>query len=208
MPANSYIATTVLPSYWGWTAYTPVIPKLYWDVYSQEERIKRLCIENDKIIHYIDMVVQHINENDSNFQEQIDNILDSVTQQLEEQNALITEQLEAQNLRIQQQFATQQAWVTEQNNKLRQYVDQKLQEFSESSTIWDVTSGQYLPSQQAMRRLMQVLTYNNTGDRQLVSTMAEKPVSELAESTIYYNNFSERENVVMNDQNHSVYEED
>lgn len=51
-----------IPSYWGWTEYTPVIPKLYWDVYSQEERIKRLCMEYDKIIHYASMVADETNK--------------------------------------------------------------------------------------------------------------------------------------------------
>lgn len=31
------------PRWWAYTDYTPVIPKFYWDVYSQEERIKAIC---------------------------------------------------------------------------------------------------------------------------------------------------------------------
>lgn len=31
------------PRWWAFTDYTPVIPKFYWDVYSQEERIKAIC---------------------------------------------------------------------------------------------------------------------------------------------------------------------
>lgn len=31
------------PRWWAYTDYTPVIPKFYWDVYSQEERIKTIC---------------------------------------------------------------------------------------------------------------------------------------------------------------------
>lgn len=31
------------PRWWNFTEYTPVIPKFYWDVYSQEERIKVIC---------------------------------------------------------------------------------------------------------------------------------------------------------------------
>ena len=33
------------------TEYTPVIPKIYWDVYSQEESYKWLCLEYDKLMH-------------------------------------------------------------------------------------------------------------------------------------------------------------
>lgn len=39
-------------AYAGWTVSEPVIPKLYWDVYSQEERIKRICIGLHKVEEY------------------------------------------------------------------------------------------------------------------------------------------------------------
>ena len=32
--------TWPLVGYWGWIPSTPVIPKLYWDVYSDEQRTK------------------------------------------------------------------------------------------------------------------------------------------------------------------------
>ena len=31
------------PRWWAFADYTPIIPKFYWDVYSQEERIKAIC---------------------------------------------------------------------------------------------------------------------------------------------------------------------
>lgn len=40
------------PPYSGYTWSTPVVPKLYWDVYSQEQRIKALCMEYAKLIAY------------------------------------------------------------------------------------------------------------------------------------------------------------
>lgn len=39
----------------------PVIPKFYWDVYSQEQRIKKLCEELHKLIHYADYLGMNIN---------------------------------------------------------------------------------------------------------------------------------------------------
>jgi hypothetical protein len=50
-----------LPSFFGWNAYTPVIPKLYWDIYSQEERIKRLCLQYDKLCHYASAIAEKEN---------------------------------------------------------------------------------------------------------------------------------------------------
>ena len=42
----------VIPPFAGFTEFTPTIPKLYWDVHSQEQRIHRICDMLDKIICY------------------------------------------------------------------------------------------------------------------------------------------------------------
>lgn len=54
---------SMLPRFPWITQYTPVIPKLYWDVYSQEERIKWICQEYDRIIHYLYDVCKQTNTN-------------------------------------------------------------------------------------------------------------------------------------------------
>ena len=43
----------IVPIY-GFSAFTPTVPKLYWNVKSQEQRILRLCDLVDKIICYSD----------------------------------------------------------------------------------------------------------------------------------------------------------
>ena len=52
-----------IPPYSGFTAFTPTIPKFYWDVYSQEERIKAICMEAHKIITYCDANADAVNAN-------------------------------------------------------------------------------------------------------------------------------------------------
>lgn len=59
---NTYVAT-LLPLYQAFTQYTPVIPKMYWDVYSQEERIKAICKEIGKIVAYANKLGIQINTN-------------------------------------------------------------------------------------------------------------------------------------------------
>ena len=91
---NTVINTNQInvPPYWGWTAYTPTIPKLYWDVYSQEERIKRLCVEYDKLTHYSSMLAEHINELDEAVSEELKKTLNEVNnaiKNLEEEWKLI-----------------------------------------------------------------------------------------------------------------------
>ena len=58
----SYLPGLNFPIYSGWTQYTPVIPKLYWDVYSAEQRMKQLCLSFDKVEHYLDYIAGLMNE--------------------------------------------------------------------------------------------------------------------------------------------------
>lgn len=69
---------SVVPFY-GWTEYTPVIPKMYWDVYSQEERIKLLLKDHDKLVHYASYLAEQIqknNDNQSSLEEQFQKFIE------------------------------------------------------------------------------------------------------------------------------------
>lgn len=44
------------PYFAGFTEFTPTIPKLYWNVESQEQRVLALCRQLHKLICYIDYV--------------------------------------------------------------------------------------------------------------------------------------------------------
>lgn len=52
-----------VPPFWGFTEFTPTIPKLYWDVRSQEQRILRICEMLDKLICYSDFLGDRIDLN-------------------------------------------------------------------------------------------------------------------------------------------------
>lgn len=58
----SYLPTLNWPIYSGWTQFTPTIPKLYWDVYSQEQRIKELCENYWKSEQYLDFIAEITNQ--------------------------------------------------------------------------------------------------------------------------------------------------
>jgi hypothetical protein len=58
------------------TQYTPVIPKLYWDVYSAEQRMKWLCMEWDRIEHYMLDLCNQTNRNSE--------VIDALQRQFEE----------------------------------------------------------------------------------------------------------------------------
>lgn len=68
---GTYLPGLNFPIYSGWTQYTPVIPKLYWDVYSSEQRMKQLCRNFDKVEHYLDYVAELMNEWNIEFSEEM-----------------------------------------------------------------------------------------------------------------------------------------
>lgn len=88
-----------IPRYFGFTEFTPVIPQLYWNVYSNEQRMKAICKELCKLIHYADMLginVQELKEilqeiQEGKFDEQIS---EAIEQWFEENEPEIMQQLE------------------------------------------------------------------------------------------------------------------
>lgn len=80
------------PIYSGWTTYTPVIPKLYYNVYSAEQRIKQLCMNFDKVEHYLDYIASLMNEWNIEFTDDIEAELKKMWDEIHSgyQNALDT----------------------------------------------------------------------------------------------------------------------
>lgn len=68
----SYLPNLQFPIYSGWTKFTPVIPKLYWDAYSQEQIIKELCKNFHKVEEYLDYIAELMNEWNVNFDEEME----------------------------------------------------------------------------------------------------------------------------------------
>lgn len=52
-----------VPWFAGFTEFTPTIPKMYWDVESQEQRIHAICKQLHKLVCYADMLGDKININ-------------------------------------------------------------------------------------------------------------------------------------------------
>lgn len=69
---STYLPWLNFPIYSGWTQYSPVIPKLYWNVYSAEQRLKQLCMSFDKVEHYLDYIAEQMNEWNIDFNEEIE----------------------------------------------------------------------------------------------------------------------------------------
>lgn len=54
------LLTNVVP-FPFWNAYTPTLPSIYWDVDSQEERIKKICLTIHKLTEYADYLCGNLN---------------------------------------------------------------------------------------------------------------------------------------------------
>lgn len=51
-----------IPPFWGFSAFTPTIPKLYWNVKSQEQRILNLFDLLNKLVCYTDEISSSLND--------------------------------------------------------------------------------------------------------------------------------------------------
>ena len=56
-----FTPTAPIAPFFGWTQFTPALPEFYWDVYSAEERIKKICMELHKLCEYANMLGENIN---------------------------------------------------------------------------------------------------------------------------------------------------
>lgn len=70
--------TRFIPSFAGFTEWTASIPKMYWDVKSQEQRIFGLCRMLDKVICYADMLGDNVDEIAKTLQDIEDGKLDPI----------------------------------------------------------------------------------------------------------------------------------
>jgi len=57
----AFTPTQIIAGYFGWTHFTPALPNFYWNVYSAEERVKKICFELHKLCDYANMLADNIN---------------------------------------------------------------------------------------------------------------------------------------------------
>lgn len=181
---------SMLPCFAGFTAFTPEIPKLYWDVPSQEQRIFDLFKQFDKLVKYSNAIADELN-----------GISTEIEQLLEDFKTQVKEQLAAQDAKITEQLAAQDAKVTQQLADMKQYIDMRFDEYAQGMLMWDVTTGTYRPSIEATRRLFQALSFDHVGDRQLVKDCAQNlTVSQMADQTVYHVAYSTLPTITIDDQ--------
>lgn len=179
-----------LPHFVGFTAFTPEVPKLYWDVKSQEQRILEICQYLDKLSKYSDTLAERINDLDAEFSAALDEFMQEITKRLNAQDTALKNAIADQNKNLEKQLA-----------QLKTYIDMRFNDIAEGQMIYDVTTGTYRPSPEAMRRIYSALAYSNTGDRALVNDIADNlAVAKLADMTVYHAAWSDRDAITIDDQ--------
>ena len=101
--------TRIIPSFAGFTEFTSSIPKLYWDVKSQEQRILAICKMLDKVICYADMLGENVDEIAHTMQEILDGKLDpmivaAIEEWFAENEPQIMQDIDAINAKIGEGF--------------------------------------------------------------------------------------------------------
>lgn len=169
-----------MPYWLAFTAGTPVIPSLYWDVKSAEQRWKEICCDLTKLIEYANQLA--VNENA--LHEHLNDIEGAV------------------NIQIQNEFE-----ILEKKFDLFKFEIQNLINDIESSmTVWDVQHGTFKTAKDAMRDFFNDVTvdgyniadYREYGKYKTVDELANsglnvagwavanaKPISELNKKYVY-----------------------
>lgn len=138
----------------------PAIPKLYWDAYSQEERIKRICIHIDGVERYLQYLSELLPRLQDELRRELIKIIDETQRDLEEQMREL------------------EAYVDDQVRELKDWVI----EHTRAEGIWDVTTGTTQDSVTAMRRLFFDVTVHGTTVDTLATSDRYETVAALSDS--------------------------
>lgn len=135
----------IISGFYPWLlSTTPVIPKLYYDVYSDEQRTKEICKLLNSLIDYSDQQTKQINENTQ--------AIKNVEQSFEETKKEIAATLADFQTRIKKFDARVTA------------LEHKMNALEQQALIYDPTQGRYTASVNAMRNVINILaTGENLG---------------------------------------------
>lgn len=99
-----------VPYFAGWTEFTPTIPSMYWNTYSQEERIHRISALIDKISCYCDMLGDKISVNRKDIDYLLSEFVEFKEQGFDDYYAVQVAQWIADNLEYIYNHTIKQVW--------------------------------------------------------------------------------------------------
>lgn len=110
------------PIYSGWVWNTPVIPNMYWNAYTHEQRIKNLWLNMGKVGAYLDTVAEDTNE-----------WIDEVTDELNDIAADVEENIEEYTSNINNRITTFENTVNTNVDEFKSAVNQDITTFKNTT---------------------------------------------------------------------------
>lgn len=145
-----------MPYWLGFTAGTPVIPSLYWDVKSAEQRWKEICCDITKLIEYANQLAT----NENALHEHLNGIEGNVA------------------LEIQNEFE-----ILEKKFDLFKFeINNLINDIASSMSVWDVQHGTFKPAKEAMRDFFNDVTAQGYNIRDYRENGKWRTVDSLANS--------------------------
>lgn len=187
---GDYVRTTRYPMFAGFTTSTPVLPQLYWDVYSAEQRWKHICQWLKKLTEYADYINENVSKNAddieqlqadlkqmrTDLEELATTIEETVLKELEEQLIAINEKIEQTSKEAKdytnaqlENYATLAQFETEQLrvNALVQAIQEaiatltaRIDQLEYNNTQWDVSEARMNDTTSAQRHMFNYTTGN------------------------------------------------
>lgn len=170
----------LIPPYASFTQYTPVIPKLYWNVYSSEQRVKEICDWLSKLIQYCDFQATTVNA----IKEALDDIQDGkldeyivtvIDEWFEEHEPEMMEDIDALELAVQtlnESLSPILTWYNDELPTMKQNIDD----------IEDALPATYFTSENTVKDAIDEVNQNIDEVNQNIETINES-IEELTQST-------------------------
>lgn len=133
-------APAYITPFWSWTAFTPTIPKLYWDVRSQEQRILNLCKLLDRVINYVDYVASTYNQNADDIIK-LDKRITALAAAIRSEIAAVQGNLDKATEELTKYTdaakADAEKYADETQAKAQAYTDERLKSYVLAAVFWD-----------------------------------------------------------------------
>lgn len=160
-----FLNLTPFPAFTSWT---PVIPKMYWDVYSVEQRMKAICERLCKSEAYMDYVARTINDYTRELDEEVEKVLAEVREEMRELDEQLRADMATLDADLRQDMSELDADLRQEMlelfhrmNNLRSELIDFILEVCHGSLTWDVTRGAYETSIDAQRNLFNDLSVHS-----------------------------------------------
>lgn len=119
------------PRWSGFTAYSPTLPQFYENTYSQEQTIKTICKEINKMIRFLNCIIDTLNHNYEEYLE----LLEKCEELLERVEKLIIEIKELEE-RLLKEWSEFQAEIRKEMADFKQEIRQAFRELERRIEIW------------------------------------------------------------------------